>query len=299
MRMMPLTDFESFIEKVGMFIVTFAKILIIAVAVMVLYRIVNYFLRSAALARIGRRRHIKAWGLAWVPVAHFYVLGAIADDHDKKNTGHKTGLRFFLPLTLVFAWLCRKGAKWIAGARIKDTAEAVKKGIEALRAYLATLNREAFPVCFTLSVIGLFALTVFFVYKFICTYKLVESCRPKRVLWVMLIYMLIPFAKPFVLIFVSGGDAHSAMTAASPAQEETAEEPCVEAVASQTDAETDADRTEERIGTEPAVEAVDITETPVALETAAEQTDETENDAGVPTEETAGSDEAFVSGQQE
>lgn len=296
---MPLTDFESFIEKVGMFIVTFAKVLIIAVAAMVLYRIVNYFLRSAALARIGRRRHIKAWGLAWVPVAHFYVLGAIADDHDKKNTGHKTGLRFFLPLTLVFAWLCRKGAKWIAGAWLKDTAEAVKKGIEALRAYLATLNREAFPVCFTLSVIGLFALTVFFVYKFICMYKLVESCRPKRVLWVMLIYMLIPFAKPFVLIFVSGGDAHPAMTAASPAQEETAEEPCVEAVASQTDAETDADRTEERIGTEPAVEAMDITETPVALETAAEQTDETENDAGVPTEETAGSDEAFVPGQQE
>lgn len=217
MRMMPLTDFESFIEKVGMFIVTFAKVLIIAVAVMVLYRIVNYFLRSAALARIGRRRHIKAWGLAWVPVAHFYVLGAIADDHDKKNTGHKTGLRFFLPLTLVFAWLCRKGAKWIAGARLKDTAEAVKKGIEALRAYLATLNREAFPVCFTLSVIGLFALTVFFVYKFICTYKLVESCRPKRVLWVMLIYMLIPFAKPFVLIFVSGGDTHPVIAAAAPA----------------------------------------------------------------------------------
>lgn len=217
-----LMDFDSFVEKVGHFIGTFAKIIMICIAALIVYRVVNYFLRSAALARIGRRRHIKAWGLAWVPVLYLYVFGAIADDHDKKNTGCKTGLGVFLPLTFIFSWLCRKGAKWISGARLKDTARAAKQGIEAVRTYLATLNKEVFPICFTLTVLWLVLRLIYVIYRYVCAYKIVESCRPKRALWVMLIYALIPFAKPFVLLFVSGGDAHPVIAAAAPAAGEPA-----------------------------------------------------------------------------
>lgn len=194
MRTVPLTDFGGFIqrlgellEKIGQFVMTFALVLVIAAAALAVYSLFNYILRSAAIVRIARRRRIKGWGLAWVPLIYTAVLGAIADRHDCDNSGERTGLKVFLPVMTGIAIV-----------------------LNGLSACLYAVDTRSLPLCVTLLALSVPAVPAVFVFKYVAVYKTVESCCPKHTLWVMFIYTFVPFAKPFVLVFVAGADAYPA-----------------------------------------------------------------------------------------
>ena len=71
---------ENFLEGLGEEFFAIMGILLFFFAIFALIGFVFYILRSLALYTIAKRRGVPAPGLAWVPVASDFTLGAICDN---------------------------------------------------------------------------------------------------------------------------------------------------------------------------------------------------------------------------
>ena len=55
--------------------------------------IVGYVLTAISLYQIGKRRRIRNYGLAWVPIGNLWVINAIGDQYQEIRTGQRQYLR--------------------------------------------------------------------------------------------------------------------------------------------------------------------------------------------------------------
>ena len=180
------------------------KLIIIGVCCLI-YLLIDYILRSLAYARIGHRRGIPLWGLAWIPGLRLITLGGIADDHDRKTVGRRHGFRVLLPILLLLCLGAILADIFMLRSEVNEFSQAVladpQNILEAFSSFSGGKLRMAL-ITFA-SVVG----SLLSIFRTIAIYKLLESCKRKHTFLNMILYLLIPFAAPFVLIAVSGSDS--------------------------------------------------------------------------------------------
>ena len=176
------------LEEIAPFLAVFAILL----GVLLLWGIVSYIIRSLSLYRLGKSAGISAYGLAWVPVAYAYCVGAIADKYDAKG-GRDHQIR------KVMTWLLAVSAVFGVLFLVNYTAfiaQIVALGGEPelgeMMRMLWSFVLPEVPMC--VAATGVSAVS------YICYYKIFELCKPEKPVKNLLIAILVPFAFPFVLL---------------------------------------------------------------------------------------------------
>ena len=165
----------------GMFVIVLIIYLLVAVV-----SILNYVFTSAALFSVGKRRGLKLYGMAWVPVGQLWLLGCIADQYDRKATGKDKKLgRFMLfgYIALVVAVIASLIAILVGAVGI-GTSEMM--GAAASSGGIAALIVGAV----LLLLVWLF-LIVWTVFYYIALFKFFRSCSPKNSVWMLVLSILI------------------------------------------------------------------------------------------------------------
>ena len=99
------SDFGWFMEEYGLMILGILGIILLTA---LLFGLLTYILSSVGLYTIAKRRGIKNPGLAWVPVANYWIIGCISDQYQyvvngKVHNKRKTLLLLYLiPVALSF-----------------------------------------------------------------------------------------------------------------------------------------------------------------------------------------------------
>lgn len=78
------------------FLALFGGLMGFVLIVVLLCCIPFYVFSSIGYYTIAKRRGIKAPGLAWVPVANYFIIGGIGDDYQKRTTGKDAKLRIWM-----------------------------------------------------------------------------------------------------------------------------------------------------------------------------------------------------------
>ncbi|MCI8332205.1 MAG: hypothetical protein HFE78_05215 [Clostridiales bacterium] len=78
------------------FIAVFFGMFMFIIAVALICFVPFYVFGSIGFYTIAKRRGIKAPGLAWVPVANYYIIGGIGDDYQRRKTGKDSKLRIWM-----------------------------------------------------------------------------------------------------------------------------------------------------------------------------------------------------------
>lgn len=152
----------------------------------ILFYILAYVLCSISIFKVAKRRGIRLYGLAWVPVASAWVLGSIADAHDRRcGMEHKwrkvllwlSIITFFGILTVLLV-----SALLVFGSG-EPTSDAIGVGmilIVGLVWIVSVLCAMGGVVCY-----------------YICIYKFYESCRPSSTVSFLLFSFMLPITFPF------------------------------------------------------------------------------------------------------
>ena len=69
--------------------------LLISLVMLALY-VVMYVFTGISLYQIGKRRGVRCYGLAWVPIGSAWLIGAIGDQYEGIRTGKKQNLRWWI-----------------------------------------------------------------------------------------------------------------------------------------------------------------------------------------------------------
>lgn len=164
--------------------------------------LIGYILRSLAIARIGHRRGIPCWGLAWVPGLRLITIGQIADYHDKKTLYVKHGFAVLLPVLFFLGLIAGIAETALFSAQIKTALASISSSPET---FLTALFSQSYAAAYTaLSLIAVLSGTLFTVFYYIAIYKVLESCKRRRAFLTMILYVIVPFAGAIVLLAVSG-----------------------------------------------------------------------------------------------
>ena len=160
------------------------------------FGIVKYILYSNSLYRISTRRGINNAGLAWVPVVRNWLIGAIVDKYeaDRNNVtkNWKKVLTCFVCIAVAGYILYLGLSVFVALSGMVE--DFTVNDIGMLAALLA-----GFVVLF-IGVLGLSAC------KYVCYYKIFESCSMQKATKYFLITFLVPFALPFVFHHIQNMD---------------------------------------------------------------------------------------------
>lgn len=183
---------SMFPEEATIFLVPF----VILYVILMLWAVAKYVITGISLFGIGKRLGIKAYGLAWVPGANVWSVGAIADKSDERNgKDHKfrwvlIGLMiaFVICLVIFIVVYTFSLIDIITTARLSYAEPEVSAFVNLFWSIFAVM----FPVAL--------ASTALTAVEYISIYKLIELCKPEKALKNLLIGMLVPFASPFVLL---------------------------------------------------------------------------------------------------
>lgn len=175
------------------FLTVFALVYLIILVIALIFSIVSYVLRSISLFKIGKRRGVRLYGLAWVPVARAWVSGSIADIHDRK-LGHNYKWRHFLLWFSVAVFIC-----------LVVVIAIYANFIIKLIAIADYLSEAEFDDMFLRHIGGIylfviatsFISTVTTVFTYICMYKFFESCRPRFTMLYLILSIILPVTYPF------------------------------------------------------------------------------------------------------
>lgn len=174
------------------------KIALVVLALYLIFLILTYVLSSISLFKVGKRRGVRLYGLAWVPVAKKWVLGELADAHDgRSGMDHKWRHVLLWQAVIVFVCcaVCTAFYGWIISEILSnpvmdldDLAYVILDGIGSW----SFVIRPAFILFSLLS-------TAFTVCNYICVYKFYESCRPRSTVLFLLIGLIFSVTFPFFM----------------------------------------------------------------------------------------------------
>lgn len=169
--------------------------LYLIVGVIVVNLLLYYLPLAVGTFTIAKRRGVKAYGLAWVPVLNVWVFGGIADQYDVRSNkkDHKFRAVLLCFVLIYYALAVWYGVELVRMARFLDenpgvtSANVMQAAGTFVRIYLVlillALTSVVYAACFHISL-----------------YKLLESCKPESSLALLLIACVVPFAYPFVVL---------------------------------------------------------------------------------------------------
>ncbi|MBE7017089.1 MAG: hypothetical protein E7420_02870 [Ruminococcaceae bacterium] len=191
-------DFEQIFqdeEFLRIFLIAFIAVFAVVLLIFVLP---NYIMLSISYTSIGRRRGIKASWLAWIPIARYWVIGAIADNYDERQLGVKRRFRILLLILALVCWL--SVAILFAGlaAVVPLVISAIDgSGIDVF----SNIMKFAFALEYGASGFT-YAYMLLCVLYLICIYKIFESLSPKYSILFMALSMIIPLFMPICLLVI-------------------------------------------------------------------------------------------------
>jgi len=163
-------------------------IFLVALAAGFLISIVSYVLSGISLYKIGKRRGIKAYGLAWVPFGRAWMLGSIADQFDRRMKGRDSHYRTGLLIgDLVLSAAMIASEIYFIGTFISFMENA---------AFTEIVDPSAFSEIITamgLMLAVMVPLYVFIVFYYIALYKVYKSCSPKSSAGLLVLAILVSF----------------------------------------------------------------------------------------------------------
>lgn len=175
------------------FAITFLSIFLFVYLAILGISLTDYILSSLALQKIGSRRKVKNSWLVWLPFAHNWALGALADEYDSHiNIKRKWRvtlltlsccgvamyiLMFFVMFAQVFSLAFQYGDSSL------PTSETVS--------VFLTLYILFFAVLFVLAIFGA-------LYN-ICFFKIFESVVPQKAVLYFVLSLLVPLARGICL----------------------------------------------------------------------------------------------------
>lgn len=204
-------------EIVGPLLAKLGAIFAIAAVIGLVVLLIDYILRSIAIARMGHRRGIPLWGLAWVPGLRLIVIGGIADYHDRKTVKRKHGFNVLLPVLLLINLIAVGLFAYLFKAQISRAVVAFSVSPES---GLQALFSSSFGKWYSLlNLIACLSATLLTVFRNIAVYKVLEACKKKHTIVNMILYLIVPFAAPIVLLAVSGSDSDKKKAKLPPPEE--------------------------------------------------------------------------------
>lgn len=175
------------------FATVFLIVYLVILGLALIFGIVAYVLNSLSLFTVGKRRGVRFYGLAWVPVAQSWVLGSIADIHDRK-LGHDYKWRHFLLWPYVVAFICVVGMIWVyVDLIVKMLAIAAYLTEAQLESMMLKYMARLMPFAIGCSLVS----TVTIALSYICRYKFFESCRPRSTMLFLILGIVLPVTLPF------------------------------------------------------------------------------------------------------
>ena len=153
-------------------------------------QILCYVFTSLALYTIAKRRGIRNYGLAWVPVANLWILGSISDQYKYVTAGKVQGRRkLLLGLGIVNAL-----------SSVLAVSVAVAVVMNALTA--SSIENWLIGLAWALGAVALLILLVdiiFIVLYFISLYNVYASCMPGNATLFLVLSIFFSVTTPFFL----------------------------------------------------------------------------------------------------
>lgn len=172
--------------------------------------IVFYIFKGIGLFTIGRRRHLKAGALAWIPILSMFKLGQIADDAVLKKRGKRTHYVFLYPIFNIAGGVLSCVSAFLTLVAVRFTPELINA---FLRGDFDILRRHAqeaitdpvFYVGLAIAALGSILVTVASVFLYISLYHIYKSCSGKYVVMFVLT-LVFSFLYPIFLLAVRKND---------------------------------------------------------------------------------------------
>ncbi len=165
--------------------------------------VVSYVLESLALYQLAKRRGIRNYGFAWVPVGSTWILNALGDQYEGIRTGRKQSLRWWAlgiagcTVVLVIAFCVIMFATLIPLAVYDDRLPPEQ--ISGLMSSMA-----AFFLIYMLVFVALIALTVL---NSISLYRVYRSTKPDCAVVFTVLSIVVSVTTPFFLFVCRKYDA--------------------------------------------------------------------------------------------
>ena len=164
--------------------VTVVMILLGILAVVLLFCLVFWIIKSISLHTIARRRGIrKAW-LAWIPIGNYWILGSLADQYQHLIQAKVTSRRkILLWLSVVYFVVA------VVGGVISGVTGALARTEEQMMVF-SVVNLVP-------SLGGMVLGITVMVFFQMCNYDLYRSCNPKNATVFLVLGIIIPVCEPF------------------------------------------------------------------------------------------------------
>ena len=185
---------EAFASVFAVLYLFFCMIALCALlAVYRAYVIVAYILEGKALSAIARRRGIEKPWLAWVPVAKFWLLGAISDQYRYVVHGQERNRRkLLLWLDIALVAVSTVFSTCLEIWAVATVLSAVQAPEAAMASYW--IGVAVIYLCLFL-LIG--AAAVVSVFQYMACYDLFRSSEPKKSLVYLLVSIFTTYPLPF------------------------------------------------------------------------------------------------------
>lgn len=177
----------------------FLMVLMLAISlevVLLAYVVVAYILEGKSLSAIARRRGIEKPWLAWVPVAKFWLLGAISDQYRYVVHGqlrNRRKLLLWLDIGLVAA-----STIMTTIVQVWAVSAIVSAVIQGEEAFLATYL-VGFVVIYLVMFLFIGVAAAMSVFQYMAFYDLFRSCDPGKSLIYLLVSIFASYPLPFFL----------------------------------------------------------------------------------------------------
>lgn len=160
--------------------------IILGIAVVVLYVILlavavaDYVMTSLSLYTLAKRRGIRGAGLAWVPVANYWIIGSLANEIDnQKGMARKWNV---VLLSLAAIGL---------GGVLVAYAALIVAGIVYAFVAMDSLLLLVLPF-YILLILAMVVSVALSICSAVCIYKIFESTVPEKAVKYLLLYLLVP-----------------------------------------------------------------------------------------------------------
>lgn len=151
-----------------------------------------YILEAVGLYTVAKRRGIRNYGLAWVPIANVWILGSIADQYMFVSTGARKNYRkILLGLNIGLAAMAFVSVVWLFGSVL---AEAVRAESDVFTEEMALRVLGSVLLIWLLIMVLAVVLSVF---TYIAYYRLFQSCAPYNATLYLVLSIFVGVTLPF------------------------------------------------------------------------------------------------------
>lgn len=156
----------------------------------------NYLLTSIGYSTIAKRRGVKGYWLAWIPVAKNWVIGGIADEYDQRHLGCKRSFRIFMLIASIVN-LLSTAVLFVGIAAIVPLVRNAMYGDEM--EIMKNVMQMSF--CLEYGIMGMaFSSGLFTAFYYISVYKIIESFTPKLAVLFFILSLFVGLFLPIWLV---------------------------------------------------------------------------------------------------